>query len=660
MKHLASKDEQAVSNRVNLSITAAVLLSIVLILSGIWNAEKTGDVAEANIQSSLKIRQLSDTFNLHQESMSAAIEFALTSGDAHWRNNYESSLLNMQQVMVSAAASVSESIIDAMQDKSAVVVKLERQIFKLIAAGDQDAAFTILASDEYQENKIEQEQQALTLRATLERKSRTIIDTLSSRLRQTTVALILQIVLIIAIWLYIITVVKKWQTAQSDHRDELSRLAHYDPLTGIGNRALFQLRLEAAFQQAKRDNKPVGLLLTDIDHFKDVNDNLGHDIGDRLLIEVAERIQAACRKSDTVIRLGGDEFAIIVTNIESKRDSGLLANKILSIFERSLHIRGHEIKTGTSIGLAFYPDDAESTEELLRKADMALYEAKRAGRSTFKFFDSAIEASARRKLQLQQGLVEALERDEFELHYQPLIDIASGAIIGVESLVRWQHPEKGMIPPDEFIGVAEDSRLIVPIGAWVLREACRQQVDWVERGLPSLNVAVNLSGVQFDESNLVDVVENIMRETGINKDRLTIEITESTLMEDVNAVVAKLHALNALGLKLAIDDFGTGYSSLAYLKRFPIHHLKIDREFVKELPENTHDIAIARSIIKMAHELGVSVVADGIENQSQLDFLAKSKCNYGQGYYFGKPMPAVEFEQWLGFVTQSHREANAR
>ncbi|NNC54475.1 MAG: bifunctional diguanylate cyclase/phosphodiesterase, partial [Pseudomonadales bacterium] len=453
--------------------------------------EQTGHIAETNINASVKIRQLSDSFNLHQQSMSAAIDFAVTSGDDRWRTNYENHLLDLHQVMMSAAATVEDSIIAAMRDKSEAVVEKERELFRLIGEGKQVAAFELLASDAYQESKIEQEQQALTLRATLEQRSRQIIETLSSRLRQTTVALIMQIVLIVVIWFYIIAVVKRWQITQSVHREELSKLAHYDPLTGIGNRALFQMRLESAFKQSKRDNKAVGLLLTDIDHFKDVNDNLGHDIGDKLLIEVAEKIQAACRESDTVIRLGGDEFAIIITNLDSKRDSGLLANKILSIFEREINIHGHEISTGTSIGLAFYPDDAENGEELLRKADMALYEAKRAGRRNFKFFDAAIETSARNKVEMQKGLISALENKEFKLFYQPLIDMKDGSIIGVESLIRWFHPETGMVPPDKFISVAEESRLIIPIGAWVLEEACRQQVAWEKSGMPPLSVAVN-------------------------------------------------------------------------------------------------------------------------------------------------------------------------
>jgi diguanylate cyclase (GGDEF)-like protein len=385
----------------------------------------------------------------------------------------------------------------------------------------------------------------------------------------------------------------------------------------------------------------------DIDHFKDINDSLGHDIGDHLLIKVAEELQKACRESDTVVRLGGDEFAIIATNIDKKRDSAILGNKILSIFEQPLQIQTHQIKTGTSIGLAFYPDDAESADELVRKADMALYEAKRHGRANFKFFDTAIEIAARNKANMQADLQIAIDQNQFALHYQPIIDIAKNSVIGVECLLRWEHPEQGNISPDKFIPIAEESRLIVSIGAWVLRAACEQQVAWENKRLPSINMAVNLSAVQFNERDLLEQVEQVMLDTGIRENQLTLEITESTLMETEGDLIAKLHALKSLGLKLAIDDFGTGYSSLAYLKRFPIHHLKIDREFVKDLPHDSHDIAIARSIIKMAHELQIDVVAEGIENQAQLNFLKEAECNYGQGYHFGKPMPAKEFEDWL-------------
>ena len=633
--------------KVHVSVTLAVAISLVLIMAGIWNAYKTGLIAEENIKASLQLQRLSDSIRFHQESMSGAIEFALTTGESHWHTSYETSLLNLQDVMHATDMTLSNSIVNKIQLEQSKVIELERQIFSLVTDKKQDKAFSLFASDAYQEIKIEQEQYALTLRATLDREAKDIIGTLKSRLDRTTIALAIQIVLIVAIWLYIITIVRRWQSHQSKHSDELTRLAHFDALTGIGNRTLFHLRLDSAFKQSCRDGKAVALVLMDIDHFKDINDSLGHDTGDKLLCKVAEELQKTCRETDTVVRLGGDEFAIIATNIDKKRDSAILGNKILSIFEHPLNIQRHEIKTGTSIGLAFYPDDGDSAEELLRKADMALYEAKRHGRANFKFFDTAIEVAARNKAKMQTDLQIALESGQFSLHYQPIIDIAENLIIGVESLIRWEHPEKGNISPVEFIPIAEESRFIVQIGEWVLRTACQQQVAWEKKGLASINIAVNLSAVQFNERNILTQVESIMQETGIREDQLIVEITESTLMETEGDVIAKLHALKSLGLKLAIDDFGTGYSSLAYLKRFPIQHLKIDREFVKDLPENTQDIAIVRSIIKMAHELKIDVVAEGIENQSQLRFLKEASCNYGQGFHFGKPMPAAQFEEWL-------------
>ncbi len=647
------KDIPRENSKVHIAVTIAVAISLALVLTGIWNGYKTSLIAEESIKSSLELQQLSDRLRFHQDSMSGAIEQAVTSNESHWQNNYELSLLQLQETMNATELALSSPIIAKIKEEQQRTTEIERQLFAMIEDGRRIDAFALFASDEYQDIKILLEQDALTLRASLDRRAKDIIVTLNAQLDRTTMALVSQIVLIIAIWLYVVSVVRRWQRHLVQHSEELQHLAHYDALTGIGNRALFQQRLEAAFNQSKRDHKPVGLILMDIDHFKDINDSLGHDIGDHLLIHVAEKLQGACRETDTVVRLGGDEFAIIATNLDRKRDSAVLGNKILSIFEKPLSIQGSQIKTGTSIGLAFFPDDAHSAEELLRKADMALYEAKRNGRATFKFFDASIENAARHKAEMQADLQRALANEEFELHYQPIIDIARNTVIGAESLLRWRHPSQGLIPPDEFIPIAEESRLIVPIGEWALRKACEQQALWESSGLPSLNIAVNLSAVQFNERKLIQTVRDIMQETNIRKNRLTLEITESTLMETEGDVIAKLHSLKALGLKLAIDDFGTGYSSLAYLKRFPIHHLKIDREFVKDLPEDSHDVAIARSIIKMAHELEISVVAEGIEEPEQLSFLREAECNYGQGYHFGKPMTTEEFRDWLQRFAQN-------
>ena len=647
------KDIPRENSKVHIAVTIAVAISLALVLTGIWNGYKTSLIAEESIKSSLELQQLSDRLRFHQDSMSSAIEQAVTTNESHWQNNYELSLLQLQETMNATELALSSPIIAKIKEEQQRTTEIERELFAMIEAGRRIDAFALFAADEYQDTKILLEQDALTLRASLDRRAKDIIVTLNAQLDRTTMALVAQIVLIIAIWLYVVSIVRRWQSHLVQHSEELQHLAHYDALTGIGNRALFQQRLEAAFSQSKRDHKPVGLILMDIDHFKDINDSLGHDIGDHLLIHVAEKLQGACRETDTVVRLGGDEFAIVATNLDRKRDSAVLGNKILSIFEKPLEIQGSQIKTGTSIGLAFFPDDAHSADELLRKADMALYEAKRNGRATFKFFDASIENAARHKAEMQADLQRALAEEEFELHYQPIIDIARNTVIGAESLLRWRHPRQGLISPETFIPIAEESRLIVPIGEWVLRNACEQQAHWESHGLPSMNIAVNLSAVQFNERKLIQTVRDIMQETGIRKNRLTLEITESTLMETEGDVIAKLHSLKALGLKLAIDDFGTGYSSLAYLKRFPIHHLKIDREFVKDLPEDGHDVAIARSIIKMAHELEISVVAEGIEEPEQLHFLREAECNYGQGYHFGKPMPAEEFRHWLQRFAQN-------
>ncbi len=640
-------DSSAINYRVYLTVSVAVMVSILVLCAGIWNTELTAKAATKNIKNSLELQQLSNDLHLYQEQMEGAIEFAVTSADAHWRINYENNLTKLQESINTAAKSLHNPIFRQLKDRNNSVIALERQLFDQIAQGNQDMAFGILASDEYQEQKIEQEQQALTVRAALDKEAKDAINLLKIRLNNTTFALVIQGILIIVSWFYIIKVIYKWQNEQKNHSDQLTHLAHYDSLTGIGNRTLFQVNLDKAFFEANQLGHSVGLLLMDIDHFKNINDNLGHDVGDKLLVTVARKLRTICRPCDTVVRLGGDEFAIILNRINGSKETAILGNKILSIFEKPLNVDNHQIKTGTSIGLACYPKDADNSDELLRKADLALYEAKRFGRGNFKYFNAEIEIAARNKIEIEKDLRKAIENNEFELYYQPIIDIATNKPVGTECLIRWFHPEKGMIPPDKFISIAEESRLIVPLGAWILRTACLQQRSWEKQGLPSLNIAVNLSGVQFNEPNLLHLVENIINETNISPGKLTLEITESTLMETKEDVIKRLQELNDLGLKLAIDDFGTGYSSLAYLKRFPIHRLKIDREFVKDIPDDAHDIAIARSIIKMAHELEIGVVAEGVETQEQLQFLKDEQCDYSQGYYHSRPIPAAEFSNWI-------------
>ncbi len=631
-----------IGRRIHLSITVAVALSILLIVVSIWNAQRTADTAEGDIGDSIRAQELSNALRTHQDAMNNAVEYAISHNEAQWRNTYESSLSSLQEALHTASLNIEGAIIEKIRRKLASVVVSEREIFRLIEENNSSEAFMLLASDRYQEQKIEQEELAFELRAGLDKQAKSAVQGLNSRLKHLIIALGLQLLMIALIWNYVVRALRQWQKSQFRHSEDLTRLAHYDTLTGIGNRALFHIRLEIAFKQSQRSRKPVALLLMDIDHFKDINDTLGHDVGDELLIHVAQELQRCCRETDTVVRLGGDEFAIIVCGLDEKRDTAILGQKILGIFKEPITVKENAIQTGTSIGFAFYPDDAATSEELLRKADMALYEAKRNGRGQFQHFDRRIEKQARRKLEIQEDLRSAIENEELLLFYQPIVDLATEEVVGVESLLRWRHPEHGLLTPDRFIDIAEQSRLIIPIGNWIIETACAQQVAWIGEGLPPLNMSINLSALQFMQQDLNETMQRIIYQTGVQSRHITLEITESTLMETDGDPVEYLNALKDLGVNLAIDDFGTGYSSLAYLKRFPIHHLKIDREFIKEVPHNPHDVALSRSIIKMAHELSLQVVAEGIEDKQQTELLREANCNFGQGYYFGKPMLAEE------------------
>ena len=660
----ASNANASANNRYNLAvyltISVSVLISIALILTGIFNAQRTSEVADKSIARSLKLQQLNDSLEIHQEAMSAAVEFAITSGESQWRNNYENSLLHLQESLSAVGESIDLPIAAQIRSGLANIVQVEREIFRRISTGDQAGAFSLLASDKYQEKKVGQEQQSLTLRATLSKESTEVIETLKTRLKRTTIALTSQLALMIAIWSYVVHFLRKWQQTQAAHNQELKKLAHYDSLTGIGNRALFHIKLAEAFERAENTGTSVGLILMDIDHFKDINDSLGHEMGDKLLKYFANELNNACRSSDTVIRLGGDEFAIILCDVRSENYTAVFCKKILSLFNRSVYIQDQPIKTGTSIGVSFYPKDANQADGLLRKADLALYEAKRTGRAQYQFFNESIETRAKDKLDMLEAIEHAVDNDEFELAYQPIINLRTNEIIGVESLIRWRRPGVGLVNPADFISLAEESGLIMPIGKWVLRSACFQQLKWKKELGISISISVNLSGVQFHQMNLLSDVENALNCSGIETEKLTLEITESTLMETEGDVVEKLNALRSLGIKLSIDDFGTGYSSLAYLKRFPINFLKLDKAFVSDLPEDRRDVAIARSVITMAHELGVEVVAEGIEEIDQLNFLTQAGCDRGQGYYYGKPMTANEFSHYLMSSSEIDRIAPAQ
>lgn len=434
------------------------------------------------------------------------------------------------------------------------------------------------------------------------------------------------------------------ENALREQQSRLNYMAFHDSLTALPNRSLFYDRIYHGLARAQRSNSKLALMLLDIDRFKNINDSLGHDSGDLLLKAIAMRLNEGVRDMDTVARLGGDEFVVVLEGVHDLDDVIFIANKLLVTLARPLEICGHEITTTVSIGVSVYPDDGSDTDELLKNADIAMYKAKEAGKNNCQFYTKGMSATAVNYLLLENDLRRALEQEQLILHYQPQVDLQTGELVGLEALVRWQHPERGLVSPIHFIPLAEETGLISPIGEWVLRQACRQQKAWLDSGKIVGRIAVNLSPRQFRQRNFPEKVEAILRETGLPAAHLELEITESCAMEHAGETINQLNQLNQMGLFLAIDDFGTGYSSLAYLKRFPIQKLKIDSSFINDIHDDVNDAAIAKSIIGLAHNMQLSVVAEGVEKEAQAGWLRQEGCDQGQGYLFAKPLTAKQVE----------------
>lgn len=427
----------------------------------------------------------------------------------------------------------------------------------------------------------------------------------------------------------------------------LADRAYIDDLTGLANRALFGNKLVEALANADRTQLLVALIYLDLDHFKDINDTLGHIAGDLLLKQVAQRLRKCGRDTDTVARMGGDEFAIVAVNVKHDYDASILAKRILEVLSEPFDLDGHKVYTGASIGVTVYPSDDGDAGRLLMNADLALYRAKATGRNTFQYFDAEMNAQVQNRRALEIDLRHAIERQELHLQYQPQVDLAMGRVLAVEALIRWNHAERGLVTPNEFIPIAEATGLIVPIGELVLRLACQQCRAWQRSISPYLRMAVNLSPVQFHRSDFVQTVTTVLEETGLDPQFLELEITESTIMRNVDKAIATLRELSELGIQLAVDDFGTGYSSFNYLKQFPLRRLKIDQSFVQNLQSNADDRAIVEAIIKLGHSLHLTVIAEGVELYEQLDYLRQSGCDEGQGYYFSRPMTVEDATNWL-------------
>ena len=423
--------------------------------------------------------------------------------------------------------------------------------------------------------------------------------------------------------------------------------AHHDYLTGLPNRTLLNDRIGRAIAQAQRSKKKVVVLFLDLDGFKHVNDSLGHPVGDKLLQSVGKRLSDCIRAGDTVSRQGGDEFVILLTEITELMDASVKAGKILKALAEAHSTDHHELHVTGSIGISVYPDDGVDAETLIKNADTAMYQAKANGRQSYQFFKSAMNVRAVERQSLEEGLRRALDQGELELHYQPKINLKTRTITGVEALLRWSHPTKGSVSPSEFISVAEDSGLIVPIGSWVLREACKQARAWADAGLPPLTIAVNVSAMEFANDDFLENAFSILQETGVSPNRLELELTESVLIKHVESAVSVLQALRSKGVRVAVDDFGTGYSSLSYLRKFPVDALKIDKSFTSRISSDGEDSIIVKAVIAMAHSLKLKVIAEGVETLNQLQFLCAHHCDEAQGYHFSPALPAAQFETML-------------
>ncbi|MDR3478762.1 MAG: EAL domain-containing protein [Gammaproteobacteria bacterium] len=443
------------------------------------------------------------------------------------------------------------------------------------------------------------------------------------------------------------------ETELINNKEHLVRLAHYDSLTALPNRVFFSEILNKTLNHAQRQHKHLGILFVDLDRFKTINDALGHSIGDEVLKELAKRFEATLRSGDIIARLGGDEFIILLSDIQHPKITSHVAEKILQTCVEPIKVKQHEFVITASIGICIFPNDGTSLEDLQRHADMAMYKAKRAGGGIYQYFTNEMNLEAHEHIKLESALRKAISNNEFVLYFQPKLNLKEETIEGAEALIRWESPELGIITPSKFIPLAEETGLIMQIGEWVLREACKINKSWQNQGYKPISIAVNLSPKQFRHQDITQLVVDILKETGLAAEYLELEITESAMMDNVDNAISKLNEIKDLGVKISIDDFGTGYTSISYLKQFPIHFLKIDQSFIKGIPQNKNDTSITSAVIAMAHNLEMKVIAEGVETLEQVQFLSDHQCDMIQGYFISRPLPEQKFVLQLSKIHSS-------
>ena len=667
--------------RLKLSLAAALALLILGWLS--WEAYFDYRHAEAELPTISRMQTVrADIIHL-DEVLTMSARMAAASGNLDWEMRYRQFEPLLDQSIKAALlldpTASQGTAASATHTANIALVDMERRAFELVRQHRTAEAQGLLSSGEYEAQKKIYVSGMAEFNRHLLQASEGLRVHLLTQMRNSAVTTIASAMLLILGALLVLRIARRWQAAMVESNRQLNQttsdlaelnqqldnkvwertnelresaerseyLAYNDSLTTLPNRSMFSKLLNHAISLAQRDGKQLAVLFVDLDRFKNVNDTLGHEAGDMLLQEMAARLKSCLRASDSVARLGGDEFVLMAPSLNGSEQLMALAHKILAAVARPFTLRGHEFHVTASVGISVYPIDGDDERALMKNADIAMYQAKEDGKNTFAFYSAALNTHSMERLAFESSLRRALETQQLQVHYQPKVDCLAGHMTGVEALLRWNHPDLGPVPPAKFIPVAEENGLIVAMGRWVLRTACMQHVTWREMGHPPLRVAVNLSARQFYDDDLLSDVRSILVETGMNPAFLELEITESMLMRNVEKASQVLAAFKTLGIRLSLDDFGTGYSSLSNLKRFPIDTIKVDRSFIRELPANGEDRAITDAIIAMGKTLNMTIVAEGVETQGQIDYLKAHDCDECQGFYFSKAVPSAAIAELL-------------